>query len=183
MAVIVEKTKDSFKEKEQLGGIWIARVLLTEDVDNNLVYALEQSFKSEPVEEDYENMKRSYLKTRKMVLTNRISEYDTSENVNSFILNGDKVWLDKATRVGLVNSLSIEKENEVTTTSLYLNGKEIKVGVDTALEILKSVEMYALACYRQTEKHIAAVNAASSVEELSEYDITSGYPEMLNFTI
>ena len=39
-----------------------------------------------------------------------ITAYDTSDKVNSFILNGQIVWLDKATRVGLMNSTTIERD-------------------------------------------------------------------------
>ena len=37
----------------------------------------------------------------KSILLEKINLYDNSENVNSFILNGEHFWLDKATRVGL----------------------------------------------------------------------------------
>ena len=36
-----------------------------------------------------------------------ITDYDTSDKVNGFMLNGLLVWLDKATRVGLMNSTTI----------------------------------------------------------------------------
>ena len=39
-----------------------------------------------------------------------IAAYDTSDKVNGFILNGRIVWLDKATRVGLMNSTTIERD-------------------------------------------------------------------------
>ena len=39
-----------------------------------------------------------------------ITAYDTSSSVNRFILNGLLVWLDKATRVGLINSTTIERD-------------------------------------------------------------------------
>ena len=39
-----------------------------------------------------------------------IAAYDTSDKVNGFILNGQIVWLDKATRVGLMNSTTIERD-------------------------------------------------------------------------
>ena len=39
-----------------------------------------------------------------------IAAYDTSDKVNGFVLNGRIVWLDKATRVGLMNSTTIERD-------------------------------------------------------------------------
>ena len=39
-----------------------------------------------------------------------IASYDTSDKINGFMLNGQIVWLDKATRVGLMNSTTIERD-------------------------------------------------------------------------
>ena len=38
-----------------------------------------------------------------------IAAYDTSDKVNAFVLNGAVVWLDKATRVGLMNATTIQR--------------------------------------------------------------------------
>ena len=61
-----------------------------------------------------EQLNLNYIKSEKI---RKIEEYDTSTNVNGFQLNGVTVWLDKATRVGLMNSTTIAKNmgNENTT--------------------------------------------------------------------
>ena len=43
-------------------------------------------------------------------------EYDSSTEVNYFILNSERVWLDKVTRVELFNSLNLEKSNGISVT-------------------------------------------------------------------
>ena len=50
------------------------------------------------------------LKQAKVDKIEEIAAYDTSDKVNGFILNGQIVWLDKATRVGLMNSTTIERD-------------------------------------------------------------------------
>lgn len=45
---------------------------------------------------------------RKMKIS-EIQMFDKSADVNSFKIEGESVWLDKSTRVGLFNSISIEK--------------------------------------------------------------------------
>lgn len=45
-------------------------------------------------------------------------EYDSSTEVNSLILNSERVWLYKITRVGLFNSLNLEKSNGISVTTL-----------------------------------------------------------------
>jgi hypothetical protein len=61
-----------------------------------------------------------------------IKDYDKSDSVNVFYVNGKSAWLDKATRVGLVNSLNMEKSAGKEKSVLYLNGDKIDIGVDEA---------------------------------------------------
>ena len=111
----------------------------------------------------------------------QITEYDQSEDVNSFTLQGKQMWLPKETRVGLVNSVTIEKNAGKETTVLWFGGEKYELPVDTALQMLSSLELYALECYNVTAAHKAAVNALESVEDVVAYDYTQGYPEKLNF--
>ena len=111
----------------------------------------------------------------------QITEYDKSEFVNSFTLQGKTMWLPKETRVGLVNSITIEKNAGKETTVLWFGGEKYELPVDTALQMLSALELYALECYNVTAAHKAAVNALESVEDVVAYDYTQGYPEKLNF--
>ena len=111
----------------------------------------------------------------------QITEYDQSEDVNSFTLQGKTMWLPKETRVGLVNSITIEKNAGKETTVLWFGGEKYELPVDTALQMLSALELYALECYNVTAAHKAAVNALESVEDVVAYDYTQGYPEKLNF--
>ena len=111
----------------------------------------------------------------------QITEYDQSEDVNSFTLQGKTMWLPKETRVGLVNSVTIEKNAGKETTTLWFGGERYELPVDTALQMLSALELYALECYNVTAAHKAAVNALESVKDVVAYDYTQGYPEKLNF--
>ena len=111
----------------------------------------------------------------------QITEYDQSEDVNSFTLQGKQMWLPKETRVGLVNSVTIEKNAGKETTVLWFGGERYELPVDTALQMLSALELYALECYNVTAAHKAAVNALESVEDVVAYNYTQGYPEKLNF--
>ena len=111
----------------------------------------------------------------------QITEYDQSEDVNSFTLQGKQMWLPKETRVGLVNSITIEKNAGKKTTILWFGGEKYELPVDTALQMLSALELYALECYNVTAAHKAAVNALEGVEDVVAYDYTQGYPEKLNF--
>ena len=119
---------------------------------------------------------------QKMVLA-EIEKLDTSSAVNGFMLNGQRVWLDKATRVGLMNSTSIAKAMGQPTTTLWLGDVKLVVECDKAIQLLSALEMYALECFNVTAVHKKAVSEMSTVEEVLAYDYTAGYPEMLEMRI
>lgn len=119
---------------------------------------------------------------QKMVLA-EINKNDTSSAVNGFMLNGQRVWLDKATRIGLMNSTSIAKAMGQPTTTLWLGDVKLVVECDKAIQLLSALEMYALECFNVTAAHKKAVSEMSTVEEVLAYDYTAGYPEMLEMRI
>ena len=112
-----------------------------------------------------------------------IASYDTSSSVNGFILNGLIVWLDKATRVGLMNSTTIAKSAGQKTTTLWLGGIKLVVDCDKAIQLLSVLEMYALECFNVTASHKQAVSELTTIEEVEAYDYKIGYPKMLEMSI
>lgn len=119
---------------------------------------------------------------QKMVLA-EIEKHDTSSAVNGFILNGQRVWLDKATRVGLMNSTTIAKAMGQSTTMLWLGDVKLVVECDKAIKLLSALEMYALECFNVTAAHKKAVAEMSTVESVLGYDYTVGYPEVLKMSV
>ena len=125
----------------------------------------------------------SKLDQAKKEVIRKIDEYDTSVNVNSFKFNGVDVWLSKDTRVGLMNSISIEKAAGKEQSVLWFNSICITVNCDSAIQMLSALELYALDCYNKTAEHKVNVQNLSSIEEVHNYDYTQGYPNKLEFTI
>lgn len=112
-----------------------------------------------------------------------ITAYDTSDKVNGFMLNGLLVWLDKATRVGLMNSTTISKAAGQETTTLWLGGAKLVVDCDKAIQLLSALEMYALECFNVTASHKQAVSELATIEEVEDYDYKAGYPKMLEMSV
>lgn len=108
-----------------------------------------------------------------------ITAYDTSSAVNGFSLNGQTVWLDKATRVGLMNSTSIAKAMGQKTTTLWLGDVKMEIVCDKAIQLLSALEMYALECFNVTAAHKKAVEGLENVADVLAYDVTQGYPDRL----
>ena len=123
------------------------------------------------------------LKQAKVDKIAEIAAYDTSDKVNGFILNGLLVWLDKATRVGLMNSTTIAKAAGKQTTTLWLGGLKLVVDCDKAIQLLSALEMYALDCFNVTASHKQAVSELTTIEEVESYDYKAGYPKMLEMSV
>lgn len=110
-------------------------------------------------------------------------EYDNSSEVNSFYINGKRIWFDKVTRVGIVNAINLQKELSNNTYTIWFDNISIELDINRALNILAMIENYASICYNVTQKHINEIKKLSSIEECLNYDITANYPTTLNITL
>lgn len=185
-------SKDSYKEKEEREGVCIVHL---DGVLNEELGAYECVECSMPVSEYSEAAVNEAYAAWKVATANRglarakrevlkkIEDYDASPAVNGFTLNGTVVWLDKATRVGLMNSTSITKAMGQPTTTLWLGESKMEVPCDTAIQLLSALEMYALECFNVTAAHKVAVSELTSIEEVEKYDITAGYPAQLKMKV
>ena len=133
-------------------------------------------------EEWQERCKETLEKAKKEKLAEIIA-YDASDSVNGFKLNGMVVWLDKATRVGLMNSTNIAKSMGSEKTTLWLGENKLDVDCDKAIQLLSALEMYALECFNVTAKHKKEVSELTTIEEVEKFDATEGYPAQLEMTV
>lgn len=121
------------------------------------------------------------VKELKNILLSLQKEYDNCNEVNSFIINDKQVWLDKSTRLGIFNLLNIEKNIGKHNTTLWFGDLFVNVNINKAIDILNSIELYAKACYNNTQIHIKEINNLETIEDLLAFDITAGYPDKLTF--
>lgn len=127
--------------------------------------------------------KPTELEVAKRNAIKAIDTYDASMDVNSFFLNGLQVWLDKSTRVGLMNSLNIEKTAGKETSTLWFGNIKLDINTEAAIQMLSALELYALKCYNKTAEHKVNIENMTSVEDVVNYNFTEGYPDKLNFNI
>jgi hypothetical protein len=136
---------------------------------------IEEPIMEEPVVDTLQSLKENILKD--------IEKYDKSVNVNLFYVNGEGDWLDKDTRVGLMNStLAVIRENK-PTVPLWINNKCYIVKCEDMISMLDKLELYALECFNTTSQHKAFIINAEMEEYLSNYDYKSNYPQKLTFTL
>ena len=119
---------------------------------------------------------------QKMVLE-QIDKYDTSPSVNGFMLNGQRVWLNKDTRVGLMNGVGVAKACGMERMSLWIDGREYVMDVARLEELLVKVEVYAMGCYNVTAGHRMAVAGLTTLEAVLGYDFKAGYPQMVSVVV
>lgn len=106
-----------------------------------------------------------------------LHEYDKSKKVNNFKLQGNDMWLDKDTRDGLyLRFISEQKEGHTTT-----NVSGYTIPIDDALNMLYPLEVYASACWDNTDKHKRTIKALPHAIDKASYDFTTGYPDILTF--
>ncbi len=175
-------------EERQNGFEWKAsgnRYVLDDFSVKSLMSVMEPDLLLEASEEEIVAVisafnEQDMVDTWKLVRKAQIMAYDSSSSVNLFFLNGEGMWLDKATRVGLTNSIQVEKNFGRKITTLWYNYGQFQLPVDTALGLLAQLEIYALDCYNVTAKHLADIETLEDLETLKGYDITAGYPQQLN---
>ena len=104
-----------------------------------------------------------------------------AQKLNQFSIDNVSGWWNKATRVGLMNSIAIEKASGRTETNIWLDNTLFVLPVEKAIDMLQQIELYALMCYNTTQGHINAINQLETKEEIEVYNFKTGYPGKLNF--
>lgn len=131
-----------------------------------------------------EYIEPEYVPTLEDIKANKVDEilaYDSSEAVNEFTIGGVPMWLDKATRAGLLLRFEAESKVGREETTLWNEGVSYTLPLAQAQQILIALELYASACYDNTQSHIAEVQKMESKEAVEAYDYTTGYPQKLLF--
>lgn len=181
-----------YKQKNNLGNIIVYHIGTTFNSEQNTYECYECTLPKATFDETevraafaqfsakLDALKLEEAKSEKIA---EITAYDTSSSVNGFMLNGLLVWLDKATRVGLMNSTTIAKAAGQQTTTLWLKGIKLVVDCDKAIQLLSALEMYALECFNVTASHKAAVGELKTIGEVEAYDYKAGYPKMLEMSV
>lgn len=117
----------------------------------------------------------------------QIDEYDSSDAVNSFdiVVDGNTIsaWLTPDQRANYKNSLDSAELLGLEEVHPVFNEMQLTLQTAMAKMALAQIQLYADRCFIVTETHKAEVNALDSIEAVDNYDITSGYPEKLTFTI
>lgn len=181
----VDKTEDGQEKESSLCDYMLERYDYKPSMDfvlNDILASGEQA-SMEEIREISEGLGAEPLGYMKKAMLAYIEKYDASSSVNSFLLNGMQVWLDKATRVGLMNSTTIAKSMGQEKTTLWLGSYQLEVECNKAIQLLSALEMYALECFNVTAAHKKAVSELDNIDGVLTYDYKSGYPDKLKMEV
>lgn len=174
------------------GGIYRVMIKTSEEVDENgMIQVATAKYTHKPTEEevtlDYqwhvETLDKMILEQAKLRKKKEINNYNTSENVDSFYLNGEKHWLtlDERKAAELSTKAHITLGHE--TTEQCLGGVFYTIPCESLIYMLAELEIYALECLNHAKRQIAEVSEMTDIEAVEKYDVTKGYPEMLRFEL
>lgn len=145
----------------------------TSDQINDIIEEVKADFNLVPKISQLDKAKRD--KIRELMV------YDKSENINSFSINNEEVWLDKDTRVGLVNSITTEQNAGKTETTIWFGITSITITCEQALSMLGQIEVYASECFNTTATHKTNIYKLNNIDEVLNYDYSQNYPVKLSF--
>ena len=124
------------------------------------------------------------LEEAKAEMIQRIDEYDSSDNVNAFIVNDSiKAWFTADERANYRNSIDSAETLGVDELTFFIGGMLVTVPTSNAKVMLATVQLYADQCYIVTQLHKDTVNNLETIEEVDAFNYTAGYPEMPSFVI
>lgn len=190
MRNFIQITVSEYNEITQIGNKYIVHILPIINEDNTISCI-------ETITNDYPDIEaitleyNSFIDQQNQRILNRckniklkeLDEFDKSNDVNSFIINGKTAWIDRETRTSINYSTSIIKNSGQETTDLWLDETCYVINCDLLLQLFSQLEMYAKRCYSITAQHRANILNIDNLEELNNYDFTTGYPDKLSFTI
>ena len=111
----------------------------------------------------------------KDILLAQASLYDQSDNVNSFVYKGNKYWLDKQQR----SCMRTVADSGLDIIEIVMGNEVLQLPNEFVKQFILQLEAYAYKCFVTTAKHQQNIKALQSIEDILNYDYTTGYPEKI----
>lgn len=122
------------------------------------------------------------LEDAKREMLDRIDEYDSSSNVNSFTINDIiEGWFTPDERSNYRSSIDAAKLLGVETLSFFIDETMLEVTPTQAEFMLAQIQLYADQCYIVTKQHKIEVENMETIEEVDNFNYMEGYPAKINF--
>lgn len=112
-----------------------------------------------------------------------IDAYDSSDEVNSFLFNGQKTWIDAGTRAVFRNSIDSAELLEEETIQMPIANTILTVPVAQAKIMLAKIQRYADGAAIVTIGHKTAVSKLKTIEKVDAYNFRKNYPAKETFNV
>ena len=142
-----------------------------------VAWGFEEWVEPEPLEPTEEEL----LEKAKIEKIQEIEEYDSSGNVNSFMLGEVNMWLTVEERQQIATQITANETIGRNTMTRWFGGQSFTFPIETWKSMLIALEVYAGDALNVTEEHKAIVNSLLTIQDIEDFDITEGYPTKLNF--
>ena len=130
---------------------------------------------------EYEPSVEELLEQAKAEKLRQIENYDSSNSVDEFTINGNSMWFNHELRQQIRTSADAYAAMGYENMTKVFNGTEFTFPITVWLQMLNALEVYAADALNATERHKNAVNAMNSIQDVNDYDYTTGYPLKLSF--
>lgn len=111
----------------------------------------------------------------------QIETYDSSPNVEQFAINGIPMWLGHELRQQIRTGADAYSAMGYETMTKVFNGAEFTFPIALWIQMLNALEIYAAEALNTTERHKNNVMQMDNIQDVIDYDYTTGYPLKLAF--
>lgn len=111
----------------------------------------------------------------------QIETYDSSDAVEQFTINDTPMWLGHELRQQIRTGADAYNAMGYETMTKVFNGAEFTFPITVWLQMLNALEIYAAEALNTTERHKNNVMQLNNIQEVIDYDYTTGYPLKLVF--
>lgn len=109
--------------------------------------------------------------------------YNESEDVNSFTVGEQQMWLDFDERSRLYKAVDAKEALGKSDMTKSWRGQDFTFSIQQWKMMLAALENYAYDCQNTTDGHIAAIELMDNVQNIKDYNYTIGYPDKLIFEV
>lgn len=111
----------------------------------------------------------------------QIETYDSSDAVEQFTINDVPMWLGHELRQQIRTGADAYNAMGYETMTKVFNGSEFTFPITVWIQMLNALEVYAAEALNTTERHKNNVMQLNNIQEVIDYDYTTGYPLKLVF--
>jgi hypothetical protein len=124
------------------------------------------------------------LEYAKELKINQLMDYDSSNEVNDFIINDTiHAWFTPEERTNYKSSIESAKLLGVGEVQIFIENVLFALTVNQAETMLARIQLYADYCYNVTIGHKIAIENLTTIEDVQNYDYKTKYPDKIRFEL